>query len=89
MAVVATGRGRNFTYRVNVYNSALTGLFKPGGSANKEASQISVKIEARAVAKAVKFSRTGEIARSHRRNVVPSGIYGVRAYVYNTAPHAE
>ncbi len=76
-------------YRVRVYNSMIHGLFTPGGQVTDEAKSITRKTEARAVAKALRFARTGEIARSHRRLVVPSGPrYGTRGYVYNTADHA-
>lgn len=76
-------------YRVRVYNSAIHGLFLPGGAVNAEARDITLETQARAIGKALRFASTGEIARSHRRLVVPSGpLYGTRGYVYNTADHA-
>lgn len=75
-------------HRVQVYNSAIHGLFLPGGGVNDEASDITKNIVARAVVKAMRFSRTGTIERSHKRNVVPTGQYGTLGYVSNTAPHA-
>jgi hypothetical protein len=77
-----------YNYRVQVYNSQIHAMFLPGGEVNKETTDITTKIKERAVIKANRFSRTGEIARSHRRSVVPSGIYGVRGYVENFSDHA-
>jgi hypothetical protein len=78
-----------YVYRVQVYNSQIHGMFLPGGEVNREATDITREVEVRAVAKATAFARSGEIARSHRRSVVPSGpLYGTRGYVENDAPHA-
>lgn len=78
-----------YVARVQVYNSQIHGMFLPGGQVNREATDITLEVQARAVAKASSFSRSGQIAAGHRRNVVPSGaLYGTRGYVYNIADHA-
>jgi hypothetical protein len=77
-----------YNYRVQVFNSQIYGMFLPGGEVNREASHIARATETRAIAKALRFARTGEIARSHRIAVIPSGVYGTRSYVENSSSHA-
>lgn len=75
--------------RVQVYNSNIASMFLGGGEVNREATQITLLILTGAVARASAFSRSGHLAASHRRAVVPSGIYGTRGYVENTASYAK
>lgn len=82
------GQGHRYSYRVNVYNSQIHGLFMPGGEVNDWTSDITTKVKARAIIKSATFNRSGHLTASHRRSVVPSGIYGVRGYVENTASYA-
>lgn len=74
--------------RVQVYRPQIQGMFLPGGEVNEEATKITTEVLVDAVARSVRFSRSGDIASSHRRSVVPSGIYGTRGYVENTSDHA-
>lgn len=74
--------------RVQVYNSNISSLFQLGGTVNRRATDITLQVMSRAVAKSLTFSRSGHLAASHRRAVIPSGIYGTRGYVENTASYA-
>lgn len=73
--------------RVRVYDSAIQGLFTPGGDAHDEARDITRKIETSAIRRALKFARSGEIARSHYRTVRTTTL-GVRGTVGNRSDHA-
>ena len=74
--------------RVRVFDSRIQGMFLPGGQVNDEASDLTRAVLARAIAKAGLFTRSGEILRSHRRSVTPTGLYGTFGQVENTARHA-
>jgi hypothetical protein len=74
--------------RVRVYDSRIAGEFLPGGDAWGFTKKVTREIETEAIVEASTASRSGDILRSHRRNVIPGAKYGCRGFVVNTSDHA-
>jgi hypothetical protein len=84
-----------YSTRVKVYESAIQGLFDPGGGAWDEARDIADLTMVAAIGRAAAFSPSpqvsdggGRIIDSHRRSIIPNGPFNARSYVENSSAHA-
>jgi GNAT superfamily N-acetyltransferase len=75
-------------FKVDVYNSNIARMHVRGGEINDEAQAITRRILP--LARILSPKRTGNLARSHRRQVNQTlGVYGVRGSVRATASYAR